>query len=118
MARQQATGGFAPNAYLHIAPDNTITITVHRSEMGQGVNTAIPMIVAEELEVDPAVIKYVQAPPDRIYGDQATGGSVSISGSYSTAAGSRGDRQSHVDRGSGPNLGRGCVHLPRRKWAA
>lgn len=82
MARQQPGGGFAPNAYLHIAPDNTITITVHRSEMGQGVNTAIPMIIAEELEVDPAVIRYVQAPPDRIYGDQVTGGSVSISGSY------------------------------------
>ncbi len=82
MARRQ-TNGFAPNAYLHIAPDNTITITVHRSEMGQGVNTAIPMIIAEELEVDPAVIQYVQAPPDRTYGDQVTGGSVSISGSYS-----------------------------------
>ncbi|MBN1967333.1 MAG: xanthine dehydrogenase family protein molybdopterin-binding subunit, partial [Anaerolineae bacterium] len=80
----QAGGVFEPNAYLQIAPDGTITLRVHRSEMGQGVNTAVPMILCEELEVDLSAIRYEQAPPDRVYGDQVTGGSVSISSSYRT----------------------------------
>src|ERR1035438_3252365 len=43
---------FSPNAYLRITPDNRVTIVVARSEMGQGVRTALPMILAEELEAD------------------------------------------------------------------
>ncbi len=43
---------FSPNAYLRITPDNKITIVVARSEMGQGIRTALPMILAEELEAD------------------------------------------------------------------
>ena len=43
---------FSPNAYLRITPDNKVTIVVARSEMGQGVRTALPMILAEELEAD------------------------------------------------------------------
>jgi isoquinoline 1-oxidoreductase beta subunit len=43
---------FSPNAYLRIAPDNKVTIVVARSEMGQGIRTALPMILAEELEAD------------------------------------------------------------------
>ena len=41
---------FSPNAYLRIRPDNKVTIVVARSEMGQGVRTALPMILAEELD--------------------------------------------------------------------
>jgi len=48
-SREQA---FSPNAYLRITPDNKVTIVVARSEMGQGVRTALPMILAEELEAD------------------------------------------------------------------
>jgi CO/xanthine dehydrogenase Mo-binding subunit len=44
--------GFSPNAYLKITQDGKITIVVARSEMGQGVRTALPMILAEELECD------------------------------------------------------------------
>lgn len=80
----QDTGLFVPNVYLRIAPDDTVTIIVHRTEMGQGVNTAIPMILGDELEVDWTTIRIQQAPPDRAYGDQVTGGSQSIQSSYMT----------------------------------
>ena len=69
---------FSPNAYLRITPDNKITIVVARSEMGQGVRTALPMILAEELEADWKQIEIEQAGASTLYGDQGTGGSASI----------------------------------------
>ncbi len=69
---------FSPNAYLRIAPDNKITIVVARSEMGQGVRTALPMILAEELEADWKQIEIEQAGASTLFGDQTTGGSASI----------------------------------------
>ena len=69
---------FSPNAYLRITPDNKITIVVARSEMGQGVRTALPMILAEELEADWKHIDIEQAGASTLYGDQTTGGSASI----------------------------------------
>jgi isoquinoline 1-oxidoreductase subunit beta len=72
-----------PNAWVHIADDNTITILSARSEMGQGVYTSMPMLVAEELNVDIAQIKVAIAPPGAAYtnallGAQITGGSTSV----------------------------------------
>ena len=69
---------FAPNAYLKIAPDGKITIVVARSEMGQGVRTSLPMILAEELEADWKQIAIEQAGASTLYGDQTTGGSASV----------------------------------------
>jgi isoquinoline 1-oxidoreductase subunit beta len=69
---------FAPNAYLKIAPDGKITIVVARSEMGQGVRTSLPMILAEELEADWKQITIEQAGASTLYGDQTTGGSASV----------------------------------------
>ncbi|HEX4783241.1 MAG TPA: molybdopterin cofactor-binding domain-containing protein, partial [Candidatus Sulfotelmatobacter sp.] len=69
---------FSPNAYLRITPDNKITIVVARSEMGQGVRTALPMILAEELEADWKQIAIEQAGASTLFGDQTTGGSASI----------------------------------------
>lgn len=69
---------FAPNAYLRIAPDGKITIIVARSEMGQGVRTSLPMILAEELEADWKRIAIEQAGASTLYGDQTTGGSASV----------------------------------------
>jgi CO/xanthine dehydrogenase Mo-binding subunit len=69
---------FSPNAYLRITPDNNVTIVVARSEMGQGVRTALPMILAEELEADWKQIAIEQAGASTLYGDQTTGGSASI----------------------------------------
>ena len=74
-----------PNAWVHIADDNTITLISARSEMGQGVYTSMPMLIAEELNVDLKKIKVSFAPPDaKTYGNpllggpQLTGGSTSV----------------------------------------
>ena len=69
---------FSPNAYLRITPDDKVTIVVARSEMGQGVRTALPMILAEELEADWKRIEIEQAGASTLFGDQTTGGSASI----------------------------------------
>jgi CO/xanthine dehydrogenase Mo-binding subunit len=69
---------FSPNAYVRITRDNKITIVVARSEMGQGVRTALPMILAEELEADWQHIEIEQAGASTLYGDQTTGGSASV----------------------------------------
>jgi CO/xanthine dehydrogenase Mo-binding subunit len=69
---------FSPNAYLRITPDNKVTIVVARSEMGQGVRTALPMILAEELEADWKQVEIEQAGASTLYGDQSTGGSASV----------------------------------------
>jgi isoquinoline 1-oxidoreductase beta subunit len=76
-----------PNAWVHIADDNTITILSAHSEMGQGVHTSMPMLVAEELNVDLSQIKVVDAPPGEAYvnallGAQITGGSTSVRDSW------------------------------------
>src|SRR6266566_4033903 len=75
-----ATGkdAFAPNACLRIAPDGKITVMVARSEIGQGVRTSLPMILAEELEADWKQIEIEQAGASTLFGDQSTGGSASI----------------------------------------
>ncbi len=83
----QAAGRFSPNAYLRIGSDNRITVICGLSEMGQGVHTAIPMLVAEELDADWSKIKVTQAPADPafnnpIFGMQATGGSTSVRGHW------------------------------------
>ncbi len=72
-----------PNAWVHIADDNTITLLCARSEMGQGVYTALPMLIAEELHVNLHSVKVQNAPPAAVYvnallGAQITGGSTSV----------------------------------------
>jgi isoquinoline 1-oxidoreductase beta subunit len=69
---------FSPNAYLKITPDNKITVVVARSEMGQGVRTSLPMILAEELDADWKQIEFEQAGASTVFGDQTTGGSASV----------------------------------------
>ncbi|MFQ5865017.1 MAG: molybdopterin cofactor-binding domain-containing protein [bacterium] len=73
---------FEPNAWLKIDPDGTTTITVARSEMGQGVRTSLPMIVAEELEAEWSTVRIELALADPKYGDMTTGGSTSVRTSW------------------------------------
>lgn len=74
---------YTPNAWVHIADDNSITLISARSEMGQGVYTSMPMLIAEELHVDPHSVHVMIAPPNPVYtnsllGAQITGGSTSV----------------------------------------
>ncbi len=77
-SKNAAGNAFSPNAYLRITPDNKVTIVVARSEMGQGVRTSLPMILAEELEADWKQIQIEQAGASTLFGDQTTGGSASV----------------------------------------
>jgi isoquinoline 1-oxidoreductase beta subunit len=81
--------GFAPNAFIRIADDGQIVLTMPYVEMGQGTYTSIPMLIAEELEVDLKQVRLEHAPPnEQLYGNpvlggvQATGGSTTIRASW------------------------------------
>ena len=68
-----------PHVYVSIDPSGTVTIVTHRSEMGTGSRTSLPMVVADEMEADWAKVKIIQAPGDeQKYGNQDTDGSRSI----------------------------------------
>lgn len=73
---------FEPNVWVKIDPDGTTTITVAKSEMGQGIRTSLAMIVAEEMDADWSKVKIRQARPDTGNGSLGTGGSGSVTGSY------------------------------------
>jgi isoquinoline 1-oxidoreductase beta subunit len=83
----KAAGPFAPNAFLRILPDDTVTVLVGKSEMGQGVYTSLPMILAEELDCDWSRVQVESAPAapeyyDPMMGEQTTGGSTSVMASW------------------------------------
>jgi isoquinoline 1-oxidoreductase beta subunit len=69
---------FQPGIFLGIASDGTITIVAHRSEMGCGSRTALPLVVADELDADWSKVKIDQAIGDPKYGEQDTDGSHSV----------------------------------------
>ncbi|MFO1336415.1 MAG: xanthine dehydrogenase family protein molybdopterin-binding subunit [Piscinibacter sp.] len=74
---------FAPNAWLRLTGDGSVTVMCGSAEMGQGVLTAIPMLLAEELDADWKRVRVQQAPVDQAYnnpmfGMQATGGSTTV----------------------------------------
>ncbi|MET0265444.1 MAG: molybdopterin cofactor-binding domain-containing protein [Duganella sp.] len=64
-------GALALNGWVGLAPDGTVSVAMARSEMGQGVHTALAMLVAEELDVALSAVRLVQAPADKIYGNVA-----------------------------------------------
>jgi isoquinoline 1-oxidoreductase beta subunit len=71
-----------PSVYLGIETDGSVIIVAHRSEMGTGIRTALPMVAADELDADWSRVKIQQAIGDKKYGDQNTDGSNSIKGFY------------------------------------
>src|SRR4249920_3640433 len=84
-----ADDGFAPNAFVRVAPDNTVTIVAKHLEMGQGVYTGLATVLADELDADWAQVRVEAAPSDPTrYNNlswgpvQGTGGSSGISNSW------------------------------------
>jgi len=79
-ARAAAAGpdGVRFDLFLSLEPSGTVRIVAHRSEMGQGIRTALPMVVADEMEADFDRVEVVQALADERYGDQNTDGSHSV----------------------------------------
>ena len=85
---ERKDGLFAPNAFVRIARDGTVTLVMHKVEMGQGTYTSMPMLIAEELEVDLDQIQLEHAPPDDalyyepLLGVQETGASTAVRGNW------------------------------------
>ena len=77
-----APANLQPNAFLTISSNGEITIMAKNPEIGQGVKTSLPMIIAEELGADWKQIKVVQAPFKRVYGDQFAGGSTAVKSNW------------------------------------
>src|SRR5687767_2096651 len=84
-----AAGDYRPNAWVTIAGDGTVTIMSPASEMGQGIMTTLPLLIAEDMDADWDRVRIVQAPSDAetygnpgFYGIQLTGGSESTRGYY------------------------------------
>ena len=81
-ADDPAAPGLEPGLWMAIASDGTVTIVAHRSEMGCGSRTALPLVVADELDADWSKVKIDQATGDPKYGDQDTDGSHSVRSSF------------------------------------
>ena len=74
-----AAKDFVPNVYVHITPEGTIILVSKGPEIGQGIKTAFPLIIAEELDADWKDVQVEQAPINgKVYGAQGAGGSTSI----------------------------------------
>jgi isoquinoline 1-oxidoreductase subunit beta len=81
-AADAAHAAWRPSVCLGVETDGTVIIVAHRSEMGTGIRTALPMVLADEMEADWKRVRIEQAPADPKYGSQATDGSVSIRDFY------------------------------------
>jgi isoquinoline 1-oxidoreductase subunit beta len=78
-----AAGSFAPNAWLRIDTDGSVTVLVEKPELGQGSHTYVPMMIAEELEVDWSAIRVEQAPTiPSVYENLRTAGSAGVSSTF------------------------------------
>jgi len=86
-ALAEAAGDFKPNVWLRIDASGIATVVVNKAEMGQGVATSLPMMVAEELDLPMSMVRTEFAPPadayiDPAWGDMVTGGSTSVADMY------------------------------------
>lgn len=80
---EPVAGPFKPNAFIRIGADDSVTLVISMAEMGQGVLTSLPQLLAEELEADWHRVRVEQAPVDAVYNNpvfnmQGTGGSTSV----------------------------------------
>jgi isoquinoline 1-oxidoreductase beta subunit len=81
-AEGAAAAAFEPSLWMSIAPDGAVTIVAHRSEMGCGSRTALPLVVADELDADWTRVRLEQAIGDPKYGEQDTDGSHSVRSNF------------------------------------
>ena len=116
-------GKFAPNAFIRIDEAGHTTLVMPQVEMGQGVYTAIAMILAEELDADFAQVTLEHAPPnDKLYGNPAVRHSGHRQfqfdpGVLEAAAQGRRQRARHAGAGRGPSNGRSSRQAARRRRA-
>ncbi len=107
-----------PNAWLRIGTDDSITLLCDRAEMGQGVYTSLPMLIAEELGVGLRKVKVEFAPPgdqyhNNLLGGQITGGSTSVRDGWEKLRARRRHGASPAGERRCIGMGRRCAHLPR-----
>ena len=81
-AEENRLPGLNPNVFVHVAETGVVTIVCSRSEMGQGVRSSLPVLIADELGADMTRVVVTQADGDKKYGDQNTDGSTSVRGFY------------------------------------
>ena len=121
-AEAAGADGFAPNAFIRIGGDGQIVLTMPYVEMGQGTYTSIPMLIAEELEVDLKQVRLEHAPPnEKLYGKSLAGrhsGNRQLerdSRRVAAPAPSRCSRKNHAGIGGGKALERRSDVLPPAK---
>jgi isoquinoline 1-oxidoreductase beta subunit len=106
MPAVSAPAAIAPNVYVNVRNDGIVEIICHRSEMGQGIRTSLPQVIADEMEADWDRIELIQAIGDQKYGER--GGDGTGNADYS--------RSCEVGCASRGMQGARACRAPRGKW--
>src|SRR5204863_706546 len=120
-AQSGASLPFTPNAFIRIGADGQIVLTMPYVEMGQGTYTSIPMLIAEELEVELNQVRLEHAPPNQklyanpLLGVQATGNSNAVRGAWKPLRQAGAVARTMLVTAAANRWGRSRL-LPRAKW--